>query len=508
VLAVEYDLPAHAGAARIWARVTRPPRPILTPGAYVAACRRLAGDRVYTDVVLDGDPPWRPLVGYSRVDGRLVAAGFGLCPPRRWVESELDRFLRFWRRTAGRPGLVGSSYNPHSPEVTYQALRAGVPAWIVASGVRLTGRDGRVHRVTRSRRRRLQAMARAMRRRSFHRYGVTWGHDALRAIGRLSPELQAVAVLSVRREQAARKFAAWTVRARDLDWPRIAAVQAEILANPTGPLRAAWSAVADAKTPLGVRATAMLPAWCRAEDGTVKTRQAIEWFAPGSRCVSLARAVRLARGETPAEIAGGLLSEADAARWIASELDPAEWLAAEIASGLPSVRDRERVLDERGPRLLAWLRAVDLAGGLPALSAERVLSNPQGERFRVRYLEQLSTFEQALYVDSTERNPDVLFARAFDWGSWQARNLRPVESPAQEVMELRARVQIAREAVAQLLDDLRAGRARSRDLDAARRALDALDNAAPGDVVLVRVTPPARPGSEPPRRKIVLRETD
>jgi len=98
--------------ARAVLRAAMPPDPPLTPATYVRICRRL-----------------RPDLAREYVDGRLIAVGFNRVRPTRWVE-EIDGYLDYWAESAGRPHVVGSSYNLE-PRAAYACWRAGILSRVV-----------------------------------------------------------------------------------------------------------------------------------------------------------------------------------------------------------------------------------------------------------------------------------------------------------------------------------------------------------------------------------------
>jgi hypothetical protein len=76
-------------------------RQITSARDYVRLCRRLYPDKF----------------GYDLIDGRLVGTAWNFLSPCQWAE-EIDDFLRYWNGCAGRPGIVGSSYNP-DPQMAF-----------------------------------------------------------------------------------------------------------------------------------------------------------------------------------------------------------------------------------------------------------------------------------------------------------------------------------------------------------------------------------------------------
>jgi len=122
-------------------RASRPPRPVRTPGEYVAVVRDLAARRG---------------IDLAGVDGRLIAPGYchispsallglHLVPgppagdrPSTWadsiptapIEAPLTGWLRYWAASQERPTIVGSSYND-VPEHTWACWRVGVRAGLL-----------------------------------------------------------------------------------------------------------------------------------------------------------------------------------------------------------------------------------------------------------------------------------------------------------------------------------------------------------------------------------------
>jgi hypothetical protein len=166
----------HAAGARHFLMAVRPARRITSAAQYVGVCRRID-----------------PLL--HEVDGRLIAVGWNHVRPREWVEHGLARFIGYWEAVAERPDRVGSPYN-QPPELVMDAWRSKCPEGVAAG----LASNARWHKYLRRRLRgrlltRLRRVARAVRHTSIGGADLDrWTNRALEALGRLSPELQRVAI--------------------------------------------------------------------------------------------------------------------------------------------------------------------------------------------------------------------------------------------------------------------------------------------------------------------------
>jgi len=299
-------------------------RPIRSAAEYVGVCRRLARGPL-------GDSLPHPLEGAGRIDGRLVAAGWNLRKPTRWVEADLWRFLGYWQRAADRPETVGSCYNAE-PAVVARCWAAGMPAHACrALGTRLTNRVGRVPRwraLPERRRRMLLIAARAALRASLVGRAQAFDLGALRLLGELCPEGQATVVAAVP-EKTWQRGIREPVRARDLvECVAAARPVLDALARDTsGRMRLALALRPDGTGGLvvGRRARLLLPPDGACYDVTEWTARVL---SPEYPWVPLDVARRLALGESPAQIAGGSLTDDEAAAWCVggAEIAPLAWL--------------------------------------------------------------------------------------------------------------------------------------------------------------------------------------
>lgn len=252
----DYGIQPTPAGVRYLRRATRPPRKIDSPGAYVAVCRALAGRGLYTQGGTS-----HPLDGEDRIDGRLVAVGYQHETPTQWVEplgstSRLEAFLEYWERVARYPRLVGSPANP-DPMYAYRAWRRGIPASITRAVPQCAGRPGPIYPVRPRELLRLRRQARAARRLSIRGdvYMMCSGR-LLEALGRLCPELQSVAVGTLREDDAwIEAIPRGGCRVKDVDWAAVSRAQAEIVADPsaradyaTGRRRAALLAASSEPT--------------------------------------------------------------------------------------------------------------------------------------------------------------------------------------------------------------------------------------------------------------------
>lgn len=332
--ASEYGFDPSRGGSRFeWAalsvvrRPPRSPRPIRSPAEYVGICRRI-------DSSLARETGWR-------VDGRLVALGFGRYSPSCWVrEGGLEQFLTYWGRVAVSPTVVGSTYN-RLPDLVVDAWQAGIPASIVrALGPAVEWRDpmgGRVCRPLRGRRlRRLLRAARAATRTSVGPRHIST--KALAALGRLSPELQRVALASLP--------AAWTarpVRIRDLDWRAVARAQERIARDPTGRARALLTVGRRQRAIYEAATRPLPPCWCRGADLAGDVHWAVlcsdcrrgappAWLAPAESQVAEEEQLIVSRevlvwGELPEIEEGAEERLEELLAWVPTRAERRRWLA-------------------------------------------------------------------------------------------------------------------------------------------------------------------------------------
>lgn len=396
------------GGARRYLAATGPRARISSPAQYVAICRQIArpGEPVVSGHEHDG-----------YVDWRLVAVGHGRVPPAAWMRGELARLLAYWRRCADRPDIVGSNYNP-TPEQAYAAMVSGWPAWavrVLARHRRLPAPE-RLARMDALGRRRYVDAARALSRES---YGLVehwlggWTIRALAALGRLCPELQRAAMLELWRRP-------WPddrpIRVRDIPWEVVARAQRQILADPSGRVRAAW---AEGER----RYSLALAAGVCADDPA----QLVEWLLRrpmwagkfGSRETDkylIDLACRIVRGESPVEIArrrGGDLTRAEAHEWIttAPMTLPCRWLVRDLPDDVDL-----RVQDCAVAR---WLLDVHRRGAWSQLTRERTLRH-NGETYRYRYISRLDEIRR----EHLPHGPRTSVDQAFQLAAADTRNYR------------------------------------------------------------------------------------
>lgn len=470
-----------AGAARL-ARHIAETSEIRTAEHYVGACERVLRR-----------------AGYRRsADWRLVAVGWRRHSPREWVgrpehgnDGVLGAYLDYWHAAAERPETVGSSYNP-DPDLVYRAWRGGLPAWVTralgthpdflrgrfadwdcscaaSAGGSATSprpsawRDSVPPRCPRHPgrlplrvRRRLRNAARAASRTSLPTATMGGQPDshsvsllALAALGRISPELQRVAVahLDWSRYGDLAPGHRRPVRVRDLPWAEIARVRDMIQADRSGRVRAAWAA--------GRRERSLLPVWAAlpaAPGGRVWSLLS-EWYAPAYPRLHVDMARRLARGESTVDLADGALTRAEAHEWLSAgaRQDPEQFLTRSLPADCPALRSGT---------VARWLLAVHARGDWPLLTRERQFAGPVGERFTARFLDRVdeiadedlprgtSTGVRAAFEAAARRHGDAAMAKAAEdhrvlcslprgWRPF-SRSMRMLATPAQLAAEGRA----------------------------------------------------------------------
>lgn len=350
-LAADYgmDVTTVSGALR-FCRI----RPTIGPrsaGEYAAIVRRL---------------------GQVEGDGRLLAVGYNCVSPTQFLEL-LDDWLAYWYRAAVRPETVGSNYNP-SPEEAWVAYRRRLPPHAARACTAIARRRG-LDWLAHAGRSEILDVARAVARTSAENYVAS--PRVWRALGRLCPELQRVAL---------KGLPYGLVRYREIDWDAVASAQRLILLGVR--VRAAFAT--------GRRLSALLGG---------------KPLCPAYPNATLELQRRLVLGSSPRELAaeaGCVLTKAEAHAWLSSSggsVAPATWLCGE--HGLPLLRDGV---------VVRWaVQQCARRDGLRALTRERTFRRPQG-MIRVRYLDLLDELRPEDLrgsVDSTFRAATQ--ARGLSW---------------------------------------------------------------------------------------------
>jgi|WetSurMetagenome_2_1015567.scaffolds.fasta_scaffold00474_2 hypothetical protein len=386
VMAHEYGVtPDFAGAlaatrlSHIGRVSDRAPR-ISSAGLYVGICRRM--DATVRDL-----------------DGRIVAAGWNHYSPREWL-GRIGEFADYWNATQERASAVGSPYNAE-PEIVFALWRARVPvryARSMGQYARWAVLDGRVvwSLVVRSIR-----MARALGRASSkdicggvaHRDTPRQGEaasdfrdltdltaKAWAAMGRVSPEMQEAMIAEICRRRSAGDRRT-VLRPADLPWEVAARVQADMLADTTGRVRAAWSRGKKRARLVGAAQHPLAPAYPLVASTDI--------------------ALRLVRGERPVDIANGELTRAEAHQWLQSgaEMSPVEWLCSRHT--LPSVRS---------VAVARWLLSVRRRGQWSTLTRDRELRGPGGQTLTYRYFDRIDEIQD----EDLDRGPSTGVDRAFE----------------------------------------------------------------------------------------------
>jgi hypothetical protein len=373
-------------------RAERSAPKITSAAEYVGICRRIGRARGYID-----------LEGEGRIDGRLVAVGWNHCPPSQWIgdgqtsgSGEISRFLGYWEAAAERPTVVGSSRNA-SPEDVYAMLRAGVPAWIarrlsVAGTQQLPRWLKSGQHMTWARRTQLRRIARALSRRDDQNAIYRCGASALEVLGRLCPELQRAALhfTKIRKDATtdwSRPERPW--RASDIAWEYVARVQRDMLADQSGRVRAAWA--------IGRRRNWLLDG--SPDVATVLRRGHLPRpaLSPAYPHIPEDLAERIVRGETPAQLANGELTPAEAHNWLSTfdrhnETYPLTWFASRHSLG-----------QVRSFAVARWLVSVRQRGDWPLLTKERAFRGPAGETIEVRFADRIDEIQDEDLVPGGSR---------------------------------------------------------------------------------------------------------
>lgn len=242
-----------------------------------------------------GDNAWA-----RHLDWRLIAAGFGLVHPN-YLAKHMALWLAYWEKAAPRPWAVGSPYNPE-PRVVMVGWLRGLPR-------KLFRHPGLAQYIYRDDKRntldvtKLLYAARALSRTSAPKHPERWSLRALALLGRLSPEAQRLLVF-----QTVPPAEGQYIRPSDLPW---AALRSFGHSTRGEVIRTAWSS--------GRRLEEMAQ---EAGGATVMVQRMVPNFPAIHRLAetepkrALHIASRLARGETPAEVSGGVLTRAEASRWL------------------------------------------------------------------------------------------------------------------------------------------------------------------------------------------------
>jgi len=422
-----------------WLRACRgygPPRPIRTPGAYVARCRRVAG---WSGPALDESGAVVDGSG-TGPDGRLLAVGFGRYAPADWVGRGFWAFAAYWAAAVAQPATVGSGRNLLTPDQAAYAWQAGIPAWVArALGphcLPAARSRGQAPRVGRARLATLVLAARAASRASARAITEGWGDtqprqlgvDALRAMGHLCPELQRVALAGARIPAEAQRLVGgvWrpvVVRSRDLDWGAVARAQRGLASSAGVRVRLAMAVLAPVKGEgIPRRAAQLVGASTDAPHAAI-----LGALAPCYPVSDLARAARLVLGESPASLSGGVLSRGEAHKWLtdAPGLTPLAWLQCGLPEGCPALRS---------VAVVRWALDVERRGCWGQLTRERALHLPGGEEGAFRYLDRLDEIQDGDLVRGAATTVDSAFEAAAGraGGAWleTARKDHRVLAPA------------------------------------------------------------------------------
>lgn len=372
----DYGVFPDAGGARAFTRRTLPSRDhkIASAGMYVGVCRRVARER---GIELP-------------IDGRLIAVGFNHVPPSKWIYGPLDEFIAYYCDAVPRPSIVGSPYNS-SPEQVYIAMRCGIPAKIVE---RLHGRGipKKIHHVGRSELRRLIRIARAMSRVSASSTDFLWvlSDKAVEALGRLCPELQAVALkelITTHRDtiwssgrvvttpEGSTKVAK-PFRVRDLPWEAVAEAQRKLVADKSGRVRALMAK--------GKRRVSLC-------GGHVSS-----FLAPAFPIVPEEVAEMVAQGKSPLQIAREYGDDPD------TDVTPADahaWMVYGAPSNLTvwrtlRIQSSVGVQGIRSLTIAQWIDDVKRRGQWGLLLAPRRIPGPAGAAIEYRYIDRIDEIQE------------------------------------------------------------------------------------------------------------------
>jgi len=395
ILREEYGI--CGGVSVSWRAICAPKssKKIKSAAHYVGVCRRL-------------DPS---LAKEEGIDGRLLAVGFNHVTPRDWVGGEFKNFLAFWNATQERPSTVGSVWNT-DPDTAFAVWRASpsVRSAIYLVSSRYWNMFVTKGRIIRRHTRHVVPIARALKRASARYHYIT--PQAARALGSLSPELQTYALMGL----------SGRIRARDIDWERIAKMR-DALQTKHGPrLRLAIMAAAS-NTSVEVPQH-ISKAMDRLGVGTLgKSREEAlaAFLCPAYPNTTVERAAKLALGETPVQLSMGILTKNEAHEWLLSDRadrwhDPLSWLCSKLPCEIRL----------RSVALVRWLLEVQRRGAWSQLTKTRTVHGPGGVVAEVRYLDRIDEIQDEDLVRGTKTLVDEAFAHAAErlGAVWQKRMFR------------------------------------------------------------------------------------
>jgi len=460
----DYGVTCDPGGMAAFARSLEGPRKLTSKSQYLKACARVlrrVSPREHAAYIQSSD---------GLGDHRLVNVGWNRVSPREWVgqptitrftdtfpgqsavfapdpSSAFGRFLAYWTRAVERPTIVGSDHNHTTPEQVYECMRAGIPARIVrwVPHYRLVSRDGKAHRMGPGRLRYMTDVARALRRASLGRAAPglsdALATECLRRLGQLCPELQTVALGTLQwvdgvgpgkhcraywSAQETYTRARWEVcaprvlnvpriRSRDIDWEAVAAAQKLMQTNPRVRIVHAMGKrqrdLFEATSSPALRrenytdhlAAYLAPAFPRLAQWDLNCGSSTAKCGEGLRI-----AQRIARGESPAQISGGVLTSEEAHKWLNAEhySEPASYLHDALTDrvGQP--------LYSVPTTVVRWLLDVERRGDWHLITRLRTCAGPNGMRVQGRFLDRLDELREEDLVRGLATGVVPAFERA------------------------------------------------------------------------------------------------
>lgn len=391
--------------------------PIEDEKMYVLVCRRLARKRGGVTV----GAMRIPIEGDNRIDGRLVAAGFKKYSPTQWVKSDLlGSFVMWWNKSQENPYLVGSEQNakpvdafkfwnylhqggPKAKELSI-ALSA-IPSW--AWNRLLSARDGTIawDSVKNG-----AEIGRAIRRFrvSDRPYLAKFSNMALFILGSHSPETQHAAIMELKKTPPAGRNgeqnpapidALGRIRPNDLPLALISRVEKEIKKSPRVLLAHAYG-----ESGHGRRFQELAEKHAGSSD-----RDSLGgFFAPSYPHLPPEMAVRIARGESPVQLAGGALNKAEAHAWLTEYNrypNPALWLTRAL-SNLPGYHEPRSTL------VAKWMVDLHKRGGWGQLTKDRVLYGPMNQELHYTFASKLDEIQDEDLVDGAKTGVQAAFEHA------------------------------------------------------------------------------------------------
>jgi hypothetical protein len=402
--------------------------PIDDEKMYVLVCRRLARARGGTTV----GSLMIPIDGPNRVDGRLVAVGYKHVSPTKWIKSDLlGSFVMWWNKTQENPYLVGSEQNAPPPLAYHfwNYLREGadkskelsvalssLPSWawdrlISSRGCKIAKNEkgwytveGHI-RIAWDAVLRGREIGRAIRRFRVadRQYLPKFSNAALAILGAHTPETQHSAIAALMKtpndHEPAPIEVLTRIRPGDLPLALMSRVEKDVSKNPRVLLAHAYG-----ESGYSLRFQDLAE-----KHGVGKDREALgKLFSPAYPHLPPEMAVRIARGESPVQLSGGVLNKAEAHAWL-NDYNRYPAVALWIVRNL---LDKPGFLAPRSPLVARWMVDIDKRGGWGQLTKDRVIYGPMNEEMHYTFASKLDEIQDEDLVDGVRTGVQAAFEHA------------------------------------------------------------------------------------------------